>query len=209
MRVPALDRRASALSPALSHREKPMIRRRSLLAACLALAAAPAAAASPWDALGRPGTHAIMRHALAPGTGDPPAFRIGDCATQRNLDARGRAQARAIGAAIREAGVSFDRVLTSQWCRCRDTAELLDLAPVEDFPPLNSFYADRSTAQRQTRKTRQFLADMPDDERVVLVTHQVNITALTDQFPSSGEVFVLRMTDAGEVTVKGSVLIRP
>jgi phosphohistidine phosphatase SixA len=183
---------------------------RLALALGLLGAVAPAAlAADAWDALREPRTVAIMRHALAPGTGDPADFELGDCSTQRNLNDAGRAQARAIGDVFRANGIAVDRVLTSQWCRCRDTAELLDLAPVEDFPPLNSFYADRSTAQRQTRKTRQFLADLPDDERVVLVTHQVNITALTDEFPSSGEVFVLRMTDAGEVTVKGSVLIRP
>jgi phosphohistidine phosphatase SixA len=186
-----------------------MIRRRSLLAACLALAAAPAAAASPWDALGRPGTHAIMRHALAPGTGDPPAFRIGDCATQRNLDARGRAQARAIGAAIREAGVSFDRVLTSQWCRCRETAELLDVGPVEDFPALNSFFADRSTRDAQTAAVRDFLAALPEGERVMLVTHQVNITALTGRGVSSGEVFAIEPRAGGAARVLEEILIRP
>jgi len=185
--------------------------RRSALALGLSIVAIPATAAAgdAWQALTEPGTVAIMRHALAPGTGDPPEFELGDCGTQRNLNDAGRAQARAIGDAFRANGITVDRVLTSQWCRCRDTAKLLELAPVADFPPLNSFYTDRSTAERQTRKTREFLADLPDDERVVLVTHQVNITALTDEFPSSGEVFVLEVTDDGKVTVKGSVLIRP
>lgn len=181
-----------------------MIRRRSLLAACLALAAAPAAAASPWDALGRPGTHAIMRHALAPGTGDPPAFRIGDCATQRNLDARGRAQARAIGAAIREAGVSFDRVLTSQWCRCRDTAELLDVGPVRPLDGLNSFFGPQYTREEIMPQLRAFLREQPLDPPPVLVTHQVNITALTGVFPAEGEMVVIAVDD-GEVEVIGRI----
>ena len=80
--------------------------------------------ANDWDALREPGAVAIMRHALAPGGGDPAGFDVTDCATQRNLDDRGRDQARAIGAALRERGFTFGRVLTSQWCRCRDTATL-------------------------------------------------------------------------------------
>lgn len=170
--------------------------------------ASAALAADAWDALKEPGTVAIMRHALAPGTGDPPDFELGNCGTQRNLNDAGRAQARAIGDAFRAHNIDVDRVLTSQWCRCRDTAELLDLGPVEAFPPLNSFYEDRSTGDRQTRETRELLANLPEDERVVLVTHQVNISALTDEFPSSGEVFVLDVADGGEITVKGEVLIR-
>ncbi len=150
-----------------------------------------------------------MRHAIAPGTGDPAYFEIGDCSTQRNLDDRGRAQARAVGDAFRANGIEVDRVLTSQWCRCRETARLLDLAPVEDFPPLNSFFEDRSTRDQQTRETRRFLAEQPDDEQLMLVTHQVNISALTGQFASSGEVIVIDVGPDGEVEVLGEVLIRP
>lgn len=161
-----------------------------------------------WQALRQPGTVAIMRHAIAPGTGDPANFELGDCSTQRNLDDRGRQQARDIGAAFRERGIEVDRVLTSQWCRSRDTAELLGLAPVEDFPPLNSFFRDRSARDVQTRKTRNFLAQLPDSERVVLVTHQVNITALTGEFASSGEVIIIEIADDGTVQVLGDLLIR-
>lgn len=162
-----------------------------------------------WAALKQPGAVAVMRHAIAPGTGDPEYFEIGDCSTQRNLDDRGRAQARAVGDAFRTNGIEVDRVLTSQWCRCRDTARLLDLAPVEDFPPLNSFFEDRSTRDAQTRETRRFLAEQPDDRRLVLVTHQVNISALTGRFAASGEVIVIDVGPDGEVEVLGEVLIRP
>ena len=160
-----------------------------------------------WAALKQPGTVAIMRHARAPGTGDPATFELGDCSTQRTLSAAGRVQARRIGQAFRARGVDIDRVLTSQWCRCRDTAELLDLAPVEAFPALNSFFEDRSTRDQQTAAVRDFLADAPDSEKLVLVTHQVNITALTDVFPSSGEVVVIEVGDDGAVDVRGTVLI--
>ena len=184
---------------------------RVLPALLVGVASIPGAAAdgTAWKALQQPGNVAIMRHAIAPGTGDPANFTLGDCSTQRNLDATGRAQAQAIGAAFREHGVGVDRVLTSQWCRSRETAELLDLGPVKAFPPLNSFFRDRSTADAQTRRTRDFLASLPDDERVVLVTHQVNITALTDRFPSSGEVLVIDPGDDGTIETLGSIQIRP
>lgn len=174
----------------------------------VALLLAPPAGAQ-WDALERPGAIAIMRHAIAPGTGDPAEFRLGDCSTQRNLDERGREQARAIGAAIRGAGVEIDRVLTSQWCRSRETAELLDLGPVEEMPALNSFFRDRSTRAARTRALRDYLAGLPENARVVLVTHQVNITALTGRGISSGEVFVLDVGPDGTVEVLDEILIRP
>ncbi|MBK1666782.1 histidine phosphatase family protein [Rhodovibrio sodomensis] len=161
-----------------------------------------------WAALKQPGTVAIMRHALAPGTGDPANFELGDCSTQRTLNGAGREQSRRIGQAFRDHGIQVDRVLTSQWCRCRQTAELLGLAPVADFPALNSFFEDRSTRDQQTAAVRDLLADAPADEKLVLVTHQVNITALTDVFPSSGEVIVIEVADDGTVDVRGSFLIR-
>ncbi|WP_323796657.1 histidine phosphatase family protein [Nisaea sp.] len=154
-----------------------------------------------WERLAAPRTFAIMRHAIAPGTGDPEEFRIGDCSTQRNLDGTGRAQARRIGDAVRAAGMEVDRILSSQWCRCLETAEILGLGATEELASLNSFFADRSTGAEQTEGLRAFLAALPDDERVILVTHQVNITALTGVYPASGEVILFRIEADGEVTV--------
>lgn len=146
-----------------------------------------------------------MRHALAPGIGDPPGFELDDCTTQRNLDARGRAQARATGDAFRAHGIAVDRVLTSQWCRCRETAELLDLGEVSELSALNSFFADRSTRTAQTRHTQEFLAQLPDDTSVVLVTHAVNIAALTGRSASSGEIIVITVAPDGTVEVLGEI----
>ena len=162
--------------------------------------------ANDWEALSEPGAIAFMRHALAPGTGDPANLTIGDCSTQRNLDERGRNQARAIGAAMRERGVTFDAVLSSQWCRTRETAELLDLGPVTEAPPLNSFFRDFSTRDQQTAETRDLIAGA--EGRLMLVTHQVNISALTGQSTRSGEVLILGVTN-GDVEVLGSILIQP
>jgi phosphohistidine phosphatase SixA len=155
------------------------------------------AAAGPREQLHEPGVVALMRHALAPGTGDPAAFSLEECGTQRNLDARGRAQARRTGAALREAGVSFDAVWTSQWCRSRDTAILMGMGPVEEKPPLNSFFAGRGDRAAQTAATRKLIAAMPADARLLLVTHQVNITALTGLGVASGEIIVTRRTEQG------------
>lgn len=170
---------------------------------CLLPAAAPA---NDWAALDAPGAVAIMRHALAPGTGDPAGFRLADCATQRNLDARGRAQARAIGEALRARGIAFDTVLSSQWCRTRETAELLGLGPVTEAPALNSFFGDFSRREAQTADAMTLLAGL--DGRAMLVTHQVNISALTGSTTRSGEVLVIRLRD-GMVEILGRILIDP
>ncbi|WP_420403492.1 histidine phosphatase family protein [Nisaea sp.] len=167
------------------------------------------ASGTGWDLLEEPRTVAIMRHAIAPGGGDPDGFRLGDCSTQRNLDEAGREQARRIGAAVRRAGVAVDRVLSSQWCRCMETAKLLGLGDVEQLPSLNSFFEDRSTGAAQTAETRSFLAALPAGETVFLVTHQVNITALTDVFPASGETLLLRVGAHGQTELLDRILIRP
>lgn len=158
---------------------------------------ASAAAAEPVARLKEPGVVALMRHALAPGTGDPAGFDPDDCSTQRTLDARGRDQARRTGAALRAAGVTFDAVWTSQWCRSRDTANLMEMGGVQEKPPLNSFFAGRGDRTAQTEATLDLIADMPADARLLLVTHQVNVTALTGLGVASGEIIVTRRTARG------------
>lgn len=170
-----------------------------IFALCLALLAAPVHA-DPMAAAATPGAVLLMRHATAPGTGDPANMRLGDCTTQRNLSDEGREEARRIGERFRTAGIAFDRILTSEWCRTTETAELLGLGPVTAFPPANSFFADRSTADRQTAEVLAFLAGLPEAERVLIVTHQVNITALTGITPRSGEIVVTRR-DGDSLTV--------
>lgn len=142
---------------------------------------------------------ALMRHALAPGTGDPTDFTLGNCATQRNLSAEGREQARAIGERFRRNGIVRAHVYSSHWCRCLDTARLLDLGDAQAFDGLNSFFRDRGAEPEHTAKTRAHIEKLSviDEPPLVLVTHQVNITALTGIFPRSGEIVVLRSTDAG------------
>ncbi|MBS0124559.1 histidine phosphatase family protein [Aestuariicoccus sp. KMU-90] len=147
-----------------------------------------------------------MRHAVAPGTGDPAGFDVTDCATQRNLDDRGRAQARAIGQAFRDRGIPFDTVLSSQWCRCAETAELLGLGAVQPVPAFNSFFADFSDREDRTAQALDLIDGLSG--RAMIVTHQVNISALTGRSTRSGEVLVVRR--AGDtLEVLGSILIDP
>ena len=159
-----------------------------------------------WAALDRPGAFAIMRHALAPGTGDPAGFTLEDCSTQRNLDDRGRAQALAIGAAFRARGVQFDAVLSSQWCRCQETASLLELGEVTPAPVFNSFFRDFDQRAVRTAGALELLETRGG--RPIVVTHQVNISALTGRGTRSGEVLVVRRNGDG-LEVLGSILIAP
>lgn len=131
----------------------------------------------------------FLRHALAPGTGDPDGFRLGDCVTQRNLSEEGRAQASAIGAALRDSGLRIAGVMSSQWCRARDTAELMDLGAVEEEPGLNSFFGDVAARQPTLDKLTARLATLPEGAEAgltVMVTHQVVISAVTGRSTASG-----------------------
>jgi phosphohistidine phosphatase SixA len=144
----------------------------------------------------------LFRHAIAPGGGDPAGFRLGDCATQRNLDAQGREQARRIGEQLRRAGISVSAVWTSQWCRTRETAALAFAGQrVVDQPAFNSFFDDRSKAGEQTARARALLQAWRGPGVLVVTTHQVNITALTGVTPSSGEGIVVRIANDAVVVV--------
>ncbi|MEC9347080.1 MAG: histidine phosphatase family protein [Pseudomonadota bacterium] len=178
----------------------------ALSAALSAMAVGAARAEADLWALLRGGGHAaLIRHALAPGTGDPAGFRIGDCTTQRNLSDEGRGQARRIGDLFRANGVDTAVLASSQWCRCVETAELMGLGPVIDLPAANSFFADRASQAEQTAGLRRWLASRPLDDVVVVVTHQVNITALTGVYPASGEIVVVRRTGNGAGEVAGRI----
>ena len=144
------------------------------------------------DQLRKGGLVLLLRHAqTVPGTGDPPSFNLDDCATQRNLSDEGREQARRIGARLRTERVPVDVVLTSAWCRCQETAELLDLSAVDRLPALNSFFEDRERSGPHRAGMLKFIAGWRGPGNAVLVTHQVNITAVSAVFPASGEIVVM------------------
>jgi phosphohistidine phosphatase SixA len=148
----------------------------------------------------------MMRHALAPGTGDPPTFRLNDCATQRNLSEAGRSQAVQIGETFRSYKIPVARVLSSQWCRCLETAHLLNLGPVEPFPAINSFFSNRSNEVSQTEQVKQFMLQNRETAGVVvMITHQVNITAISGIVPESGAAVVFRVNEQNQIEPVGQI----
>ena len=144
----------------------------------------------------------LMRHATAPGTGDPAGFRIDDCATQRNLSETGRQEARRWGDRLRTEGITVEVLASSGWCRARETAELMGLGAVAHWPSLDSFFARRNREPEASAETLARLRDLGAG-RALLVTHQVNITALTGVVPRSGEIVVARMDGVGRLEVLG------
>jgi broad specificity phosphatase PhoE len=148
----------------------------------------------------------MMRHALAPGNGDPANFQIGDCSTQRNLNGRGREQATAIGKMLRSKGIASARVYSSQWCRCYETAELLALGPVAELPALNSFFELTQNREPNLKALRKFIAEQPPDGGlIILVTHFVTISAITGVGVSSGEAVLLKLNQNAPYEVVGRV----
>lgn len=176
------------------------MQRRPLLSLPLALLA-PAAGAAGVGAALADGRHVLlMRHAYAPGVGDPPGFMRGDCATQRNLDAAGREQARAIGRWLRAQGVQRAQVYASPWCRCLDTALLLGFGAVTVEESLASFFADDAQAEPRTAALQVFIARLlatPSPRVPILVTHQVNISRYVGGGLGSGDMVLVRVDARG------------
>ena len=168
---------------------------RLVLAVLLATLAGVTPAQDPaWPAL-TDGSIVLLRHAQAPGVGDPPGFKLGDCRTQRNLDDTGRAQARRIGERFRRQGVKVGAVLSSQWCRTRETAELAFPGQARDDTDFNSFFGDTARQPEQTARALSTLTRWRGPGVLVVVTHQVNITALTGVGAASAEGVVVTARD--------------
>ncbi len=169
----------------------------------------PAAAAVdlvPLSELAKPGRVLILRHAFAPGVGDTEYFSIRDCSTQRNLDSTGRAQAVELGRRLARAGVTRAKVYSSQWCRCLDTARLLDLGAVEELVPLNSFFSRPQDREGKLAALRTFLSKLPaDGPPVVLVTHQVTISAFAGRGVASGSGVILELNGTSDPRVLGAI----
>lgn len=171
--------------------------RRQWLALTAGSAAGLARAQTPdpfWRLLREGGCVVLMRHAQTePGLGDPPGFALGQCSTQRNLSADGRTQSRRVGDAFRRQDIAIASVRSSAWCRCVDTAQLA-FGRHALWPALNSFFQGQGQGDgdAQTREVLDTVAALRAPVNWVLVTHQVNISALTGDYPAMGELFVTR-----------------
>lgn len=168
----------------------------------------PAHAQDVWKQLrADAGLVVLMRHAIAPGGGDPAGFRLGDCSTQRNLSAQGRDQARVIGRQFKERRIPIAAVRSSRWCRADQTARLLNLGEVRPSAALDSvFTAPLAMIALRQRQAEQIIRDHRGKPGVlVLVGHQVNIADLTGISPASGAAVVVRADAAGRVRVVGEI----
>ena len=133
----------------------------------------------------------FIRHAYAPGNGDPNNFNLNDCSTQRNLNVDGRKQAQEIGEFFRENKIKIYKVLSSEWCRCKETANIA----FKDFSTnnfLNSFYSSKyeKNKDKQVKALNNYVKKFKSDKNLIFVTHYVLISEVLNYSPSSGEIVV-------------------
>lgn len=143
----------------------------------------------------------LMRHADAPGYGDPTGYQLDKCSTQRNLGDRGKKQAILIGQWLSNQGVTSAKVFSSPWCRCIDTAKLLDKGQVTLAPALGSFFDDMSLEKQQTKNLENLIqAQLHENQKVpiILVTHHVNIQAFTGKVVNVGDMVLVKVDKNGK-----------
>ena len=176
-----------------------MLPRRAFLAGAAAILLAPRVRAdddrASWDRLRKGGLVVLIRHAATePGLGDPQGFRLDDCKTQRNLSQAGREDARRIGARFKAERIPVAQVLTSPWCRCRETAQLA-FGRAEDWAPLSSFFDFPHNEPEYTERVKKRIGGLSRRNlagNVVMVTHNVNIAALSKHSVATGEMVLMR-----------------
>jgi len=145
-----------------------------------------------WDEARKGNKVILIRHSLAPGGGDPAGFKIGDCKTQRNLNKAGIEQSKKIGKFFKDNKVSIDIVLSSEWCRCKDTAYYA-FGEFQEFSALNSTFSTPyiKNEPRQIKEIKKYLMNWEGEgKNLILVTHYSVITAITNAAPSSGEIVI-------------------
>ena len=143
----------------------------------------------------------LMRHADAPGYGDPTGYVIGQCSTQRNLDDYGKRQAKAIGVWLASQGIQKADVFSSPWCRCLDTATLLNKGPIKIEPSLGSFFDNMSLEKKQTKELEELIkSELSRQSKapLILVTHHVNIQAFTGKVVGVGDMVLVKVNKNGE-----------
>ena len=182
----------------------------ALLAVLLLVASRSPALAQDdaWTLLRQPGHVVFMRHAATSGGfGDPPGYRLNDCASQRNLTDTGRAQARRTGEAFRARGMAFDRVLSSPWCRCLETAKLLTGRDAEPVDALSNLVGRTEHREQQMAALRAFFAGLRSHTRVLFSTHGIVINALVGINPAEGEMVIVKVGAGGELSVAGRLRV--
>jgi phosphohistidine phosphatase SixA len=178
-----------------------------------ALAVAPRAFAADegalWAQLRAGGLVVFIRHALTdPGAGDPPGFKLDDCKTQRNLNAQGREEAKRLGDALRRHAVPIAQVLSSEWCRCKETAQIV-FGRYETWPALNNLFGrqENAAAQRGAMLDRATLFRGPGN--LMLMSHGITIAAVAGVSPATSEMVLMRPAGGGKLELVGRIAISP
>ncbi|ANJ00167.1 histidine phosphatase family protein [Polynucleobacter wuianus] len=170
-----------------------------LVGSFLALLSIPASASLANDL--NDGQHVLLiRHADAPGYGDPAGYQLDKCSTQRNLGDRGRKQAVAIGQWLTNQEITSAKVFSSAWCRCLDTARLINKGLVTITPTLGSFFDDMSLEKQQTQDLERLIqAQLKENSKIplILVTHHVNIQAYTGKVVNVGDMVLVKVDKNG------------
>ena len=143
------------------------------------------------DQLDDGGKLIFIRHAYAPGSGDPDNFNLNDCSTQRNLSNEGRNQAKNIGEFLKKNKIKIEKVISSEWCRCKDTSSLA-FGSFETKNFLNSFYSSKFAKNKNSQMLdlRKYIKNFKSKKNLVLVTHYVVISETLNYAPSSGEIVI-------------------
>lgn len=176
------------------------------LLSCAWLTSGAQASEAIWDAVRAPGSVVVVRHSYAPGTFDPPTARIGDCSTQRNLDESGRAQARRIGEAFRQQGITVGMVWSSPRCRCLDTGRLA-FGRAQPWGALGGALRNEDLRQRHLVEIRKAMAEHRSGPPLVLVTHGSVVSDLTGLNVQMGTFIVLRRGADGRHEVAGQLYV--
>jgi len=150
----------------------------------------------------------MIRHSIAPGMGDPDFFKLRDCKTQRNLSKEGREQSVKIGNLFKKHKLIKANMYSSQWCRCLETAKLMNLGEVKELPFLNSFFRNFEKEEYYISGLKKWLIKNKGKRPLVLVTHQVTITGLTNYFPASGEIVFVNIDSQNKLKVYGTLKTR-
>jgi broad specificity phosphatase PhoE len=178
-----------------------------LAGAVTATAGAAPADDALWRLLARGGHVVLIRHAITtPGVGDPPGMRLDDCSSQRNLTDEGRRHAARVGEAFRARRVPVERVLSSPWCRCLETATLA-FGQAERWEPLANLFGRAGERETQVRQLTPVVGERRTGGNLVLVSHGSTISALTGISPGTAELVVVRPDGDGRFTVAGRLTV--
>lgn len=173
-----------------------------LLAIFILLSSITTQASDLSNALESPDYILLMRHTLAPGFGDPPNYTLTDCNSQRNLSLEGQSQAITIGNWLKKKGIKQALLYSSPWCRCKDTARLLDLGEFKIEFSLASFFDEMQKAKESTQALQSFISEqlkIKGNKALILVTHHVNIYEYMGENISPGDMVLAKVNSAGKM----------